>query len=85
MTAKEFKEVFAIAQEHNYDSDPLAVWKNEGLKALEGIALDKTRRIATKQQCAFVLNWQALYFNGEYDMEELARTKEYFKRVDLLD
>jgi len=87
MTSKEFKEVFEIAQKHEYDNIPYTecCWKQEALTATSGIALDNTRRIATKKQCAFILNWQAQYFNGEYDLEELARMKEYYKRVDLLD
>lgn len=83
MTAKQFQEVFAMAKYHDYDTNEC--FCNEAFTALQGIALDKKRRIATKKHCAYILNWQALYFNGEYDIEEVATMKEYYKRVDLLD
>ena len=48
--------------------------------------MDKTKRIATKEQAAYILNYQCLYLNGEYDMQEMENMRyAYCKYVDLLN
>jgi hypothetical protein len=80
MTKTEFK----IAKNHQYSVNN--TFCREAEIALNGLYVDKYKRIATKEQAAYILNYQCLYLNGEYDMQELNNMRyAYCKYVDLLN
>jgi len=82
MKALEFRQIYKMATEHNYPNTE--AFGNNALETLSGCAYDK--KICTKAQAAYVLNYQALMFNGEYDYEMLEETQGYFKKnITLLD
>lgn len=84
MTNKQFKEIFTMAKNHEYDANKTL--ESETFNIFNGIAIDRTKRVATKKHCAYMINWQCLYFNGEYDMQELENQQYLFtKYIDLLD
>lgn len=81
MKASEFKEVFALAESHPHLTEAEQV---EASIALGGCAYDK--RVATRLQCAYILNWQSMMLNGARDQNMMLETRGYFlKNVELLD
>lgn len=58
--------------------------KVSALDLFFGCALHRDRIISTVEQFAYILRYQALQFNNEWDNEELANMAEIAKRVDLV-
>lgn len=84
MTKKEFKEVFKIAVNHEYITSNTL--ENETMQIFEGLLCEDKKRIATRKHCAYMLNYQCKYLNGEYDMQEVEKIREaYLKFVELID
>lgn len=75
MTINEFKECLEIAKNHNYTYSKEL--ENNSYNALNGLYVDNTCRICSKQEFAFMLNYQCLLLNGLYDNEELIIFKKY--------
>jgi hypothetical protein len=84
MTIQEFKQCFEMAVNHNYTVD-----KNFDIAmfdTFEGIAIDNTKRIATKELTAYFINYQCRQLSGNYDMKELTNiTKLIRKYIDLIN
>lgn len=58
--------------------------KSSSMDLFHGCALHKERIISTVEQFVYMLRYQALQFNGEWDNEELENMAEIAKRVDLV-
>ena len=79
----EFKKVYKYAIDNKIEMSQDEV--EECVDALEGIAIERDRRVATIKQCAWFLRYHCVMFNGQWDMEELLNFREWYKKVDLLD
>ena len=58
--------------------------KNTALEVFSGCYFHKNRVMATREQFCYVLNYQAMQFNGTWDMPELEKMATVAQRVDLL-
>ena len=84
MTTKEFKEVYKIAQNREYPK--VQEFFRQAEDAMMGFGVNKVRIYVTKQQAAYILNYQCRMFNGMFDMGELNTTMYLYKKwVCLLD
>jgi hypothetical protein len=52
--------------------------------SLNGIALHHERRMVSKAGAIAFLKWQALFFDGSWDANELEQCSFLFKRVDMI-
>lgn len=77
MTRKEFQRVFQAAKD--------GIGRMEESDSLVGIGCHKDRVACTVGGCASFIRYQCHRFDGTWDTEELTRTQEYFKRVNLVD
>ena len=90
MKRAEFIEIVKQAKRHEYpptidgDGKQTAFGENT-FKTFDGYGLHNERIIATREQFAAIINYQALQLNGEYDGIELESLQELSKRIDLIN
>ena len=58
--------------------------KDSALDIFSGCYFTRDRLIATARQFCYVLNYQAMQFNGTWDNEELLQMATISRRVDLI-
>lgn len=58
--------------------------KNSALENFSGCYFTKGRIFSAFNQFCYVLNYQAMQLNGEWDTEELKKMEGVSKRVDLI-
>ena len=74
MDAKEFKMAFALAKSN-------ADFSNVNIDHLSGYGLKDFQPVTTTLEAvAKIMRWQALHFNGSWDMEELDGIKYVGKK-----
>ena len=80
MKRREFLSIVNKAKDMTFTDTEKAA----ALSAMYGCATHNERIMVSPRQFAYVLLWQALQFNGEWDQSELANMAEIAKRVDLI-
>ena len=80
MKRRDFLRIVRKARNYTYTD----VEKAAALTSMSGCALHSDRMLVTEKQFAYVLMWQAMQFNGEWDAAELGNMAEIAKRVDLI-
>lgn len=80
MKAQEFKECARLAAAPGYEIIPYL-----SLDTFNGMALDRSRRFATRQQVASMIHGHCATFAGTWDFSEMAELQEMAKRIDLID
>ena len=58
--------------------------KDSALDVFSGCYFTRDRLLATTRQFRYVLNYQAMQFNGSWDNDELVNMAAISKRVDLI-
>ena len=58
--------------------------KDSALDIFSGCYFTRDRLLATVRQFRYVLNYQAMQFNGSWDTEELIKMAAISRRVDLI-
>ena len=82
MTEVEFKKVFKMAQNREYPQTQ--AFFDSAMDALSGCAYEK--KICTKEQAAYIFNYQTMMLNGVRDQSAVEETYFYYKKnVKLLD
>jgi len=71
-----------VKKSENLDDPTFDVQK--WITPLQGIALHNKRIMTTENDAMHFIRYQAQMFNGEWDLEEINRLANYFKRVDVI-
>ena len=58
--------------------------KDSALDIFSGCYFSRERLLATARQFSYILNYQAMQFNGTWDNEELLKMAVVSRRVDLI-
>ena len=79
MTRKEWISCVAAARGPNFDPTPYL-----SLSAFSGMALDKSRRTATKQEVASLIFGHCATFGGTWLHQEEKELESLYPRIDLV-
>lgn len=76
MTEIEFEKAFQIAQNMRFTTNHGIEEENEALTKLSGCGLPGGKCTCSLKDAAYLINYQALTFNGVYDAEMLDSIRE---------
>lgn len=77
MTEKQFTKVMSTAVDIRYEQFNENE-QQEAFRILSGCGLPGVKCTCTYKQAAYLLNWQALLFDGTYDMQAIEDLKEAY-------